>query len=32
MRGPLGALGLAISLISIILIAIAQRFSRWEAR
>jgi len=32
MRGPLGALGLLISAISIILIAIAQRLSRWETR
>lgn len=30
--GPMAALGLVISLICIILIAIAQRFSRWETR
>lgn len=32
MRGPLGALGLVISVISLILIAIAQRLSRWDTR
>jgi iron(III) transport system permease protein len=30
--GPMAALGLIISLICVVLIAIAQRFSRWEAR
>jgi len=29
--GPMAALGLIISLICVILIAIAQRFSRWES-
>ncbi|MGH7772967.1 MAG: ABC transporter permease [Candidatus Binatia bacterium] len=32
MRGRVGALGLAISLISVILIAVAQRLSRWDTR
>lgn len=32
MRGRVGALGLAISLISAILIAVAQRLSRWDTR
>lgn len=32
MRGRVGALGLVISFISIILIAIAQRLSRWETK
>jgi len=31
MRGRMAAIGLVISLISVILIAIAQRLSRWEA-
>ncbi|MBI4522810.1 MAG: iron ABC transporter permease [Deltaproteobacteria bacterium] len=31
MRGRVAAIGLVISVISIVLIAIAQRFSRWEA-
>jgi hypothetical protein len=30
MRGRVAAIGLVISLISVILIAIAQRYSRWE--
>jgi iron(III) transport system permease protein len=30
--GPMAALGLIISLICVILIAIAQRFSRWESK
>jgi iron(III) transport system permease protein len=30
--GPMAALGLIISLICVILIAVAQRFSRWETR
>ncbi len=32
MRGRVGALGVVISLICVILIAIAQRLSRWEAK
>jgi iron(III) transport system permease protein len=32
MRGRVAAVGLVISVISIILIAVAQRLSRWEAR
>ncbi len=32
MRGRVGALGLVISVISLILIAIAQRLSRWDTR
>jgi len=30
MRGRVAAIGLVISVISILLIAVAQRFSRWE--
>ena len=32
MRGRVAAIGLVISLISVILIAIAQRYSRWETK
>ena len=32
MRGRVAAIGLVISLISVILIAIAQRFSRWDTK
>lgn len=32
MHGPMAALGIFISIVCIIVIAIAQRFSRWEAR
>lgn len=32
MRGRVAAIGLVISLISVILIAIAQRYSRWESK
>ncbi len=32
MRGRVAAIGLVISVISVIMIAVAQRFSRWEAR
>jgi iron(III) transport system permease protein len=32
MRGRVAAIGLVISVISIILIAVAQRYSRWESR
>jgi iron(III) transport system permease protein len=32
MRGRVAAIGLVISVISVILIAIAQRFSRWESK
>jgi ABC-type Fe3+ transport system permease subunit len=30
--GPMASLGLIISLICVMLIAVAQRFSRWETR
>ena len=32
MRGRVAAIGLVISLISVILIAVAQRYSRWESK
>lgn len=32
MHGPMAALGIVISVVCIFLIAVAQRFSRWEAR
>jgi iron(III) transport system permease protein len=32
MRGRVAAIGIVISIISVILIAIAQRYSRWDAR
>ncbi len=32
MRGRVAAIGIVISVISVILIAVAQRFSRWEAK
>jgi hypothetical protein len=32
MRGRVAAIGLVISVISVILIAIAQRYSRWETK
>jgi iron(III) transport system permease protein len=32
MRGRVAAIGLVISVISVILIAVAQRYSRWESR
>ena len=32
MRGPVGALGIAISIICVVLIAMAQRMSRWDTK